>query len=197
MNIILSVLIACVLLFTPSQAPTSQAPSQGLSDILSEQRAQAPSLVACEEDQPCWDPATMGNKLGSFEAGSAATLHVDAPRITTQPAPVAQPTAAPVAPTQPTAAPVAPTAAPIAADLLPEPVICTELQLGQAWAGVGLYCLNQTVPAAPICEEDEPCWDCNTMGNLICGPVGMDSPSEDSSVAPAIRKGVIESYKNS
>jgi hypothetical protein len=22
-----------------------------------------------------------------------------------------------------------------------------------------------------LCEEDEPCWDCETMGNLICGPV--------------------------
>lgn len=21
------------------------------------------------------------------------------------------------------------------------------------------------------CQEDEPCWDCATMGNLICGPV--------------------------
>lgn len=25
--------------------------------------------------------------------------------------------------------------------------------------------------AAPACEEDEPCWDCATMGNRICGPV--------------------------
>lgn len=21
------------------------------------------------------------------------------------------------------------------------------------------------------CEEDMPCWDCETMGNLICGPL--------------------------
>ncbi len=21
------------------------------------------------------------------------------------------------------------------------------------------------------CQEDEPCWDCHTMGNLICGPI--------------------------
>lgn len=21
-----------------------------------------------------------------------------------------------------------------------------------------------------VCYEDEPCWDCRTMGNLICGP---------------------------
>lgn len=23
---------------------------------------------------------------------------------------------------------------------------------------------------APTCFEDMPCWDCNTMGNKICGP---------------------------
>lgn len=21
------------------------------------------------------------------------------------------------------------------------------------------------------CQEDDPCWDCATMGNLVCGPV--------------------------
>jgi len=25
-------------------------------------------------------------------------------------------------------------------------------------------------PEPPACQEDEPCWDCTTMGNLICGP---------------------------
>jgi hypothetical protein len=23
----------------------------------------------------------------------------------------------------------------------------------------------------PACQEDQPCWDCQTMGNRICGPV--------------------------
>ena len=27
-----------------------------------------------------------------------------------------------------------------------------------------------TSTAAPACQEDEPCWDCTTMGNQICGP---------------------------
>jgi hypothetical protein len=22
----------------------------------------------------------------------------------------------------------------------------------------------------PICQEDQRCWDCHTMGNRICGP---------------------------
>ena len=24
--------------------------------------------------------------------------------------------------------------------------------------------------ASTRCEEDQPCWDCETMGNRICGP---------------------------
>jgi hypothetical protein len=24
---------------------------------------------------------------------------------------------------------------------------------------------------APPCQEDDPCWDCATMGNLQCGPI--------------------------
>ena len=30
-------------------------------------------------------------------------------------------------------------------------------------------------PPAPaqVCEEDQPCWDCTTMGNRICGPVAL------------------------
>lgn len=33
---------------------------------------------------------------------------------------------------------------------------------------------NAHVPVStntPACYEDMPCWDCATMGNLICGPV--------------------------
>lgn len=25
------------------------------------------------------------------------------------------------------------------------------------------------ISAAPACYEDDPCWDCTTMGNRICG----------------------------
>lgn len=27
------------------------------------------------------------------------------------------------------------------------------------------------VGPVPVCQEDQPCWDCATMGNLVCGPV--------------------------
>jgi hypothetical protein len=29
------------------------------------------------------------------------------------------------------------------------------------------------VPLADQCQEDEPCWDCKTMGNLQCGPTSQ------------------------
>lgn len=30
--------------------------------------------------------------------------------------------------------------------------------------------IPRTLPTpAPHCQEDEPCWDCRTMGNLTCG----------------------------
>jgi hypothetical protein len=38
-------------------------------------------------------------------------------------------------------------------------------------AQVGMW-VGRHEPRAPmiVCEEDQPCWDCNTMGNRICGP---------------------------
>lgn len=27
----------------------------------------------------------------------------------------------------------------------------------------------EPVAATVVCQEDDPCWDCSTMGNLICG----------------------------
>jgi hypothetical protein len=30
-----------------------------------------------------------------------------------------------------------------------------------------------TATDVPTCYEDEPCWDCATMGNHICGPYGL------------------------
>jgi len=37
---------------------------------------------------------------------------------------------------------------------------------------LGLACQGpepMTKPEKLPCQEDEPCWDCETMGNLICG----------------------------
>lgn len=35
---------------------------------------------------------------------------------------------------------------------------------------------------AVSCQEDEPCWDCDTMGNQICGPTAV---AEDGSIVSA------------
>lgn len=75
--------------------------------------------------------------------------------VTTEPAPTVEPapTEAPTeAPTQaPTEAPVAPPVDNEDTYPAPAPEIPT--------AG----------PETPVCQEDDPCWDCETMGNKICG----------------------------
>jgi hypothetical protein len=43
-------------------------------------------------------------------------------------------------------------------------------------------------PAPVDCAEDDPCWDCATMGNLICGPqlipaVSIVAPEPQAPVA--------------
>jgi len=30
---------------------------------------------------------------------------------------------------------------------------------------------------SPVCVEDDPCWDCETMGNRICGPLMREGAS--------------------
>lgn len=32
----------------------------------------------------------------------------------------------------------------------------------------------------PTCYEEDPCWDCSTMGNGICGPTATDTPAPDA-----------------
>jgi hypothetical protein len=33
--------------------------------------------------------------------------------------------------------------------------------------------LDSTRPEPVVCYEDDPCWDCSTMGNTICGVEGL------------------------
>jgi hypothetical protein len=74
---------------------------------------------------------------------------------------------------------VAPTATPSAAPTetaTPEPQAEGETanlaSVPQAQAPVVPQAVAPKAQAAQtICEEDEPCWDCQTMGNRICGPV--------------------------
>lgn len=32
-------------------------------------------------------------------------------------------------------------------------------------------------PEQPVCTEDMDCWDCTTMGNLVCGPTATPAPA--------------------
>lgn len=41
--------------------------------------------------------------------------------------------------------------------------------VGGAWVTLNGECL----PPVDTCEEDESCWDCETMGNGICGPIDL------------------------
>lgn len=56
--------------------------------------------------------------------------------------------------------------------------------LGLGW--VYIHRTEAIAPAHPVvqvCEEDQPCWDCTTMGNRICGHPPMDYglPTNDES----------------
>ncbi len=35
-----------------------------------------------------------------------------------------------------------------------------------------------------VCHEDEPCWDCETMGNRICGPTTEPPPAHTGEPPP-------------
>lgn len=44
----------------------------------------------------------------------------------------------------------------------------------------------QPVATPAPCEEDEPCWDCKTMGNHICGPVALPAQPSNQSTANTV-----------
>lgn len=53
---------------------------------------------------------------------------------------------------------------------------------------LGLFVMAE--PAAPVeslqverCFEDQPCWDCNTMGNMICGEGSAEDVQEHADAA--------------
>lgn len=92
MSLILSLIMAFTLGFTgastqaPSQ-PASQAPFMGLTEVLEAQAPHIPHMLArCEEDMPCWDCQTMGNKQCGPQAPVTAPApldHITAPTMTT------------------------------------------------------------------------------------------------------------------
>jgi hypothetical protein len=108
----------------------------------------------CAADQYARD--TTGFDYHAYDCEPVATEQdsaapTAAPQASTGPAHTAT-TAAPHTATQPTTAPTT------------EPAKTVDTTL------------PTVEPAAPICEEDMPCWDCKTMGNKICGPITTPAP---------------------
>lgn len=51
----------------------------------------------------------------------------------------------------------------------------------------GLSLVLIPLPDSPLggtvrCEEDQSCWDCETMGNKVCGPVRVVTLTDGTSV---------------
>jgi hypothetical protein len=44
-----------------------------------------------------------------------------------------------------------------------------------AVGGLALWADASTLAPQPVCQEDDPCWDCETMGDRICGPVHVEA----------------------
>ena len=118
-----------------------------------------------------------------FNTGAQAPLTVpsqaltyEAPQVDTAPAPKALTQAPTQALTQPLyKAPVqAPTQAPLKAPTqapLTAPICYEDMPCWDCSTMGNLICGNEAPqPTAAQCEEDMPCWDCATMGNKICGP---------------------------
>jgi outer membrane biosynthesis protein TonB len=140
-----------------STAPAKMADVSPVAPVVITAPTQAPATApACEEDEPCWDCKTMGNKLcGPVAPEPAPAVVAPAP----VPAPVA-PAPAPVKKTAPAPAVKAP--APVKAETpAPAPTKAVEAPVAPA---------KVEIPAPVRCEEDMPCWDCKTMGNKVCGP---------------------------
>jgi hypothetical protein len=97
-------------------------------------------------------------------ADSGAVLSAPTVEITTEPAP--EPVAAPVEAEPVYVAPVEPVATvePVQpAPTTPEPVAVPVEPVATPEP------VAATVEPAIECTEDQPCWDCNTMGNRLCG----------------------------
>lgn len=130
----------------------------------------------------------------SITAESTAILPaLDSPAVTTTAAatlPAEEPATATTQPSEATADPsltVDPVPAPVASEPLPavdpysgNPIVDCEAQglitaedhtcvPASFYASATEPQPEATEPTTEVCQEDEPCWDCATMGNKICG----------------------------
>lgn len=124
--------------------------------------ALALSLTACSATVPTAleaEPVKVSAPV-TITADPSAQLPTVEPIVTTSKAPV-KASKAPVAPPKVAVAPATPKA-PKATPKAPAKVVAPATAPAPVVA-----------PVAPRCEEDMPCWDCETMGNGQCGPGPM------------------------
>ncbi len=51
--------------------------------------------------------------------------------------------------------------------------------------------MEEVPVTVPMCLEDQPCWDCATMGNKICGPVTVVDAYSDNPIVNCEAQGLI------
>ncbi len=57
-------------------------------------------------------------------------------------------------------------------------VVGASLAVGAGASDPAPYVLAPVAQPAPVaCQEDDPCWDCSTMGNGICGAIVFEDGS--------------------
>lgn len=134
----------------------------------------AVALTGCASQAPTETPVMASKTV-------EAPAHVELAPATVIPSPTAPVEAAPVdqAPmdtiTAPTPVYVTPVATPAyVAPVQPVAVPVAPVETAKPVA----------VATEPVCMEDEPCWDCKTMENKICGPVTVPAPP--APVVPSI-----------
>jgi hypothetical protein len=96
---------------------------------------------------------------GAVLAAETVSVETVAAPVVVEPVAVPAEPVALVVPAEPVAVPAEPATAPVEPD-------------APATAEPTAPATDESYPAPPAsyeCVEDEPCWDCATMGNLICG----------------------------
>lgn len=106
----------------------------------------------------------VSTEVDAVITAPVAVLAVDSPVVTTEPAPIEEAVPVVTAPVTEIVTPVTvPTPVPVTSPVEASPVPVEPSPV-----------TTEAVPvieptAVPVCEEDQPCWDCSTMGNRICG----------------------------
>lgn len=127
-----------------------------VSDSQARESVEGPVTAQIVRTVPLEDVAKLDKPkpvaVSKVEAPATPAAPVTAPVVTPPVSVVSAPVSVPVAP------------AVVSAKLTPAaPVV----------SAVAPPVVESAKPVAPVCEEDQPCFDCRTMGNRICGPTAV------------------------